>query len=227
MRFEASSGALNALLRSGESVSTMATTFSGGTSEIRSADALAGVGQRNRPAIGRRLQAVIDVVHAFERQRLPRVHFQNHALGLLDPGLVVADRRTRNHPAILQHGRDLDQREIQLAQEAVLHELSHVAQVDVHVLHLAGVDALASLGIRLIRQPQMNAARHGERAVELRPGGGAGENADLKLLSAQVSVGDAARQRHGNCLGIAGAGESAHADSGRRSGSAPQLLRRS
>ena len=87
-----------------------------------------------------------------------------------------------------------------------------MAQVDVHVFHFAGVDALAGLGIGLIRQPQMNAAGHGERAVELRTGGGAGEDADLEFLSAQVGVGDAACQRQGHGLGIAGAGESAHAD---------------
>jgi hypothetical protein len=170
------------------------------------------VSQGNRPAVGRRLQAVIDVVHAFEFGWLPRVDFENDALSLLDPRLVVADGRTRDHPAIFQHRGDLDQRQVELAQESVLHELSYVGQVDVHVLHFAGVDALAGFGIGLIGQPEMNAASHGERAVELRTSGGAGEDADLELLSAQVGVGNAARQRQGHGLGIAGAGKSAHSD---------------
>ena len=117
-----------------------------------------------------------------------------------------------NSAAVFQHRGHFDQREIQLAKEAVFHELGDMAQVDVHVFHLAGVDALASLGIGLIRQPQVNAAGHGERSIELRSGGGAGENADLELLASQRGVGDAASQRHRHRFGIAGAGESAHAD---------------
>ena len=104
------------------------------------------------------------------------------------------------------------ERPVHLAEEPVFHVLGNVAEVDVHVLHLAGIDALAGLGIGLIRQPQMNAAGHGQRAIQLRPGGSAGEDADLKFLTAQVGVSDAARQRHRHGLGIAGAGESAHAD---------------
>ena len=171
--------------------------------QVPAANALAGVSQRNRSAIRRRLQSVIDVVHAFEFGRLPRVDFQNHALGLLNPRLVVAQRRARYHPPVFQHRRHFNQRQIELAQKSVLHKLRYMAQVDVHVFHFAGVDALARLRIRLVRQPQMNAARHGERAIELRAGGRAGEDADLKLLSTQVGVGDAASQRHGHSLGIA------------------------
>ena len=87
-----------------------------------------------------------------------------------------------------------------------------MAEVDVHVVHFAGVDALAGLGIGLIGKAQMDASRHGERAIEFRPGGRAGEDADLELLPAEVRIGDAAGQfdRHG--LGISRPGESAHAD---------------
>jgi hypothetical protein len=168
--------------------------------------------QGNRSAIRRRLQPVINVVHALQRQRLPRVHFQNHAFGLVDPRLVVADGRTRNHSPVFQHGSHFDQCQIELAQKSVLHELSYVAQVDVHVLHLAGINSLTRLGIRLIGQPQMNAARHSQRAIEFWSGGSAGEDADLKFLSAQVGIGNAARKGQRHRLGITGAGESAHAD---------------
>ncbi len=151
-------------------------------------------------------------MHTFELGRLPGVDLDDDAFGLLNPGFVVAERGAGHQAAVLQHGGDFDEREVKLAEEAVLHELRHVAEVDVHVLHFAGVDPLAGFGVGLVREPQMNAAGHGERAVELRSGGGAGENADLKLLAAQVGVGNTARQRHRNCLGIAGASESAHAD---------------
>ena len=90
MRREALSGFLNGLLRSGESVSTTATTLSGAISRYGLPMRCPGL-QWNWSAIRRRLQTVIDVVHAFQRRRLPGVDFENHAVGLIDPGLVVAD----------------------------------------------------------------------------------------------------------------------------------------
>ena len=84
--------------------------------------------------------------------------------------------------------------------------------MDVHVLHLAGVDALARFGIGLIRQPQMDSARHGQRAVEFRAGRSAGKDADLEFLPAKIRIDDAPRQRDRHSLGIARAGEPAHAD---------------
>ncbi len=185
--------------------------FFRGNLEIRSANALAGADQRDRPAIRRRLKAVINVVHAFERRRLPRVHFENHTLGLVDPRLVVANRRTRNQPPVFKHRRDFDQRDIQLAEKAVLDKLRHVAQVDVHVVHLARVDALARLRVRLVGKPQVNATRHRQRAIELRPGRGAGEYTHLEFLPAQVGLGDAPREFDWHGLGVARAGKTAHA----------------
>ena len=169
--------------------------------KVRRADALAGTYQWNRSAIRRRLEAVVDIVHAFERGRLPRVDLEDYALGLIDPGLVVADRGTRNQATVLQHGGDFDQRDIELAEESILDELGDMAEMDVHVIHFARVDALAGFRIGLIRQPQMNAAGHGQRAIEFRTGGSSGEDADLKLLPAEVGVGDAVRQLDRNDLG--------------------------
>ena len=183
-----------------------------GNFKIRRADTLAGMHQWNRPAIGRRLEAVVDVVHALERGRLPRVDLEDYALGLIDPGLVVADRGTRNQATVFQHRGDFDQRDIELAEESILNELRDMAEMDVHVIHFAGVDALASFWIGLIRQPQMNAAGHGQRAIEFRAGGSSGKDADLKLLPAEVGVRDAVRQFDGNGLGITRSGEAAHAD---------------
>ncbi len=161
--------------------------------EIGTADTLASVRKRNGPAIRWRLQTVINVVHALECHRLPRIYFDNDFLRLLNPGLVVAERRTGYHAAVFKHCGNFDQRHIKLAQKTVFDELGHMAQVDVHVFHFAGIDALASLGIGLVGKSQMNAARHGERAVELRSGGSSGKDADLEFLAAQIGVGDAAR----------------------------------
>ena len=59
------------------------------------------------------------------------------------------------------------------SQHPILHELGNMAEMDVGVLNFAGIDALAGLGIGLIGKPQMNATGHGQRAVQLRAGGGA------------------------------------------------------
>src|ERR1017187_8921788 len=180
--------------------------------EVRRADALASADQWNGPAIGRRLQTVVNVVHAFQGSRLPGVDFENHAIGLVDPGLVVADRGTRDQAAVLKHGGDFDERDIELAEEPILHELGDMAEVDVHVVHLAGVDALAGLGIGLVGKAKMDTTCHGERSVKFWAGGGAGKNADLEFLAAEVGVRNVASQFNGNGLGISGAGKSAHAD---------------
>ena len=136
--------------------------------KVRRSDALSGMSERNGPAIRRRLQSVVDVVHALQRFGLPRVHLQDDALGLIDPRLVVADRGTRQQPSVFQHSRDLNQRDIQLAQKSILDELGHMAEVNVHVFHLAGIDALAGLRVGLVGKAQVDAARHGERAVQAR-----------------------------------------------------------
>ena len=87
-----------------------------------------------------------------------------------------------------------------------------MAEVNVHVVHFAGVDALAGLRIGLIGKAQMDASRHGQRSIQLRAGGSPGKDADLKLLPAEVRVGNVACQLNRNRLGIARPGEAAHAD---------------
>jgi len=125
-------------------------------------------------------------VHTFERDGLPGIHFENYALGLIDPCFVVSDRRTGYEPPVFQNRRDLNQRHIQLPEESIFDELGNMAEMDVHIVHFAGVDALACLGIRLIGKAQVNASRHGESAIEFRPGRRASENADLKFLTAKI-----------------------------------------
>ena len=180
--------------------------------QIRAPDSVARLHQRNGSAVRRRLQTVINVVHPFEGHRLPGIHLENNALGAIDPCLVVSNRRTRHHPAIFENRCHFDQRHIHLAQKPIFHELRHMAQMNVHVLHFAGVDSLARLRIRLVGKPQMNPARHRQRPVELRTGGSAGKDADLELLAAKMGVGNPVRQLNRHRLRIARAGKSAHAN---------------
>jgi hypothetical protein len=142
--------------------------------------------------------------------RLPRVHLKDHAICLIDPGFVVADRGTRNQASVLEHGGDFDQGDVELAQESIFDKLRDMAEMDIHVIHFARVDALAGFWIGLIWQAQVNASGHGECAIEFGSGGSSGEDADLELLAVEVSIRDAVRQFDGDNLGIARSGEAAH-----------------
>ena len=87
-----------------------------------------------------------------------------------------------------------------------------MAEVNVHVFHFARVDTLAGFGIGLIGKAQMDASRHGERSIQLWAGGSPGKDTDLKLLPAEVRIGNVPCQLNRNCLGITRAGEATHAD---------------
>jgi|GEM_PF-6470170 len=121
-----------------------------GNVEVRSADALLRFDQWDGLAVGREAEGVVDVVHALEGEGLGRVDLEDDLVRALDPGLVVADGGAGDDAAVFEDGRDFDEGEVHLAEEAVLDILCDVAEVDVHVVHLTGIDALAGLGIGLV-----------------------------------------------------------------------------
>lgn len=184
--------------------------------QVGLANPVAGARQRNRQAVRRQARAVVDVVHALETGVLQRVDFQNDLVGLVQPGVVVADRRRGNQPAVRQDARDLDHRHIEVAQKAEPGQLRHMRQVDVGVLHLPGVDLLAHHRVGLVGQAHLDAIDLGQRAVELGRGRGAGPQADAEGLARGVQALNAPRQRLGHGLGVARAGKAAHADIGAR-----------
>jgi hypothetical protein len=65
--------------------------------------------------------------------------------------------------------------------------------MDVHGIHFAGMDPLRSLGIGLIEKAQLNAACHGECAVEFGACGSTSKNGNLKLLAMEMGVRSAVR----------------------------------
>ena len=183
-----------------------------GDVEVGAADAVSGAGERDGLAARRSFEAVVDVVHALELDGLPGVDFEDDAVGALEPGFVVAKRSGGDGAAILVDSGDLDDGHVELAEESVLHVLGDVAEMDVDVLHVAVVDAFADGWIGLVREPDLHAVGGGERAVEFGAGGGAGEDADAEEIALFVGLVHAAGESGGELLGIAGAGESAHAD---------------
>ena len=186
------------------------------TRQVGFADAFAGFCQRNRLAVRRQARAVIDVVHAFEAGVLQRVDFQDDLVGLVEPGLVVADRRRRNQAAIGQDANDLNHRHIELAQKAEPDKLRHVGQVHVGVLHVAGVDLAAAGRVGLVGQAHVDAVDLGQRAVEFGRGRGTRPQADAKFFAGGMQLFDAPGQRLRHRLGVARAGKAAHADMGTR-----------
>jgi hypothetical protein len=180
--------------------------------QVAFADAAARVQHRDRTAVRRQRGAVVHVVHALEFQRVLAVHLQDHLVGQVQPGLVVPEGRRGDQPAVLAHARDFDDGHVQLAEEAEPDELRDVRQVDVDVLHLAGIDARAAGRVRLVGQAHLDAAHLGQRAIELGRGRRAGPHADAEGLPALVGRLDVAGQRRRDRLGVAGAGEAAHAD---------------
>ena len=107
MACEFSSGAAKAELRSGECVSTMAMILFGSQRRYWSPMRSPGFTMRNRLAVRRQARAVIDVVHALEGRVLPGIDLQDDLVGLIEPGLVVADRRGRDQPAVFAGCRPL------------------------------------------------------------------------------------------------------------------------
>ncbi len=176
------------------------------------ADAVVAAHQRDRLAVRRQRGAVIDVVHAVHAQRLPRVDLDDHLLGQVQPGLVVAHRGGRHQRAVGVDRRDLDHRGVDFVVEAEPHVLGDVRQVDVQVVQLAGVDALARVRVALERHAHGYAIDLGQRAVQLRCGRGAGQQVDAELLAARVRLFDALGQALRHRLGVTGTGETAHRD---------------
>ena len=84
--------------------------------------------------------------------------------------------------------------------------------MNIHVIHLARVNALARFRIGLVRKPQVNPVRHGQRPIEFWPRGRAGKHADLEFLPAEMGVCNAVRQLNRHRLRISRPGKPAHAN---------------
>ncbi len=77
---------------------------------------------------------------------------------------------------------------------------------------MPGVDAVAQVGVGLIGRAEVDGLRLGQRAVQRRAGGGAGQHADLELAPGVVFGGGACGDRQRNRFRRAGRGESAETD---------------
>ncbi|MNZ84099.1 hypothetical protein D3C78_1028440 [compost metagenome] len=172
----------------------------------RAADALVHAHQRNRRAL-RAVRRQVDVVQAFQVAAVAQADLDDHPLGELRQVGRVAHRGARHDVAVLGDGHRLDHRDIRALQLVAAHLLDGFRQVLVDEHHLAGVDRLAQRRVGLERHAPRQQAGFGHVLVETVAEAGAGDQADAQGLTA-----GALDQREGHGLGIAGAGEAAHAD---------------
>ena len=170
------------------------------------------VGQLDRATVRRQLGAVVDVVEALELARLPVVDLEDHPVGLVEPGLVVADRAARHEQAVGQHRGDLDYGDVEVAVEAEPHVLGGVAQVRVDVVDLAGVDQPAHRRVGVVRQAGGDPLRLREDAVGVGRGRRPGPQPDAEVLAPSVRRDHPVVEGGGDRLGVAGPGEPAHPD---------------
>ena len=82
--------------------------------------------------------------------------------------------------------------------------------MDVQIVHLSGIDALARDRIGLIRRAELHRSDHRQRAIELRAGRSAGKDIHLEVLPAQVGIGNPPCQRHGHFFRVSRSCKSAH-----------------
>ena len=116
------------------------------------ADPVAGCDDGYRLPLRRQPGAVVDVVHALQGRVHPRIDLENDAVGLIQPGLVVADGGRRHQTAVRQDGSNLNQCDIQMPEKTEPDELRDMAEVDVDIFHRAGIDTLARDRIGLVGQ---------------------------------------------------------------------------
>ncbi len=175
--------------------------------EGRAADAVTRGGDADGGALPGRLDAV-DVVHALEVARLPLVDLDDHLVRGVDVLDVVAHGRGRDDRAVLPDGDSLDDGDVELAEEALLHLLTEVGEVDVPVLRLTGVDLPAQDRIGVVGGAETDGVGLGEDTVTVDGGRGAGEQLDLEVVAAVVGRLGALGDGGGEGLGVTRSGES-------------------
>src|SRR5690606_14279926 len=146
----------------------------------RLADTVVRPDQGDGHAVRRQGGAVVEVVHALQERVLPGVDLEDHALGPVEPGLVVADRGGGDERAVGVHARDLDHRRVEGAEEALPGDRRHLAQVHVQVFHLAAVDAFAGDRVGIVGQAELDAVGAGQGAVQFGAGGSAGPDPEAE-----------------------------------------------
>ena len=171
------------------------------------ADSVVDLDQRDWCA-GRAVGWDIDVVQAFEVGVVREVDLHNHLLGEDREAGRIAHRSGWHDVALLGDGHGFDDRDVRQLQLLVAQLLDGFRQVLVDEHHLAVIDGLAQGAVDLEWHAAGQYTGLGQLFVQVIAQAGAGHQADFqrRLLGTFGQC-----MRYG--LGLAGAGEAAHADS--------------
>src|SRR5690606_17509266 len=124
----------------------------------------------------------VDIVHAFVLTRSRRVQLDDHVFGGLYENRRVAYGTGRNDLTVFGDSSGFNDGVVDLRQDALADQFSHVRQVLVDVQHFAGVDLFALYRVALIRNALVDDARLSHGLVGGRAHGSVGEQVDLELL---------------------------------------------
>ena len=182
--------------------------------QIGLADAVVRMGHVDGHAAWRNGGAVVDVVHALHLGGGLGIDFEDHLVGNLQPGLVVAHGRSGDQQTVCRHAQHLDHRNVQGAEKAKPCVLGDVRQVHVDEVDLARVDLVAADGVGVERQALAQGVGRGQGAIKLGGGRSAGPEVDLVGFAGGMLGLGVGCKGLGHGLGVAGTSETTHADVG-------------
>ena len=159
-------------------------------------------------AIGGRFER-IQVVHALQAVAVALVQLHDDLLGRPHNGGRDAHGGAQDDASLGGDGRRLDDGGVDTSQEAVVHVLTDMRQVEIEIFHLAGVDGAAHVGVGLERGAEAYGTGTGQRTVDLAAGGSTGDQADLKGDLIAVGFRRIGSQRRRNGFRSTDGGESA------------------
>lgn len=139
--------------------------------EVRPADVLVDVLERNRSAVQRQPGVLVDVVGTVEFDGLPPVDLDDHFVRLVEPGLVVADRTAGHQLAVFGDRGDFDDGRVHASEVAFAHLLREPGKVHFDIVDVEGVDLATQLRVGVVGHAAGDDTGFGESSVEIGGGG--------------------------------------------------------
>ncbi|GAA08953.1 hypothetical protein ATPR_1957 [Acetobacter tropicalis NBRC 101654] len=153
--------------------------------------------------------AIPDVMNAFQPWMLPFINFDDDLLGDIEKCLGVTNRRCWHNAAVFRNGGGFHHGNIKLAIVALYGPASNLPQMVIKIICLTRVDTVAHAGIRIEGGAEINAIHLGQRAIKLRAGGSAGNQADTIIFSLAVRCFHQLGQCFRHRLGVTSPGKTA------------------
>ena len=163
--------------------------------------------QRDRLPV-RRFFTLINICHAFQRQRFGHCDLYDDSVGFRHIGRGVADGSGRDQIAVFGDRQRFDQRDIRFLDMTGRDEFRAAAEVHIDVSDLIRVDRLAQRRVGLVRNALADRAGFGQFRIDFRTDGSAGVKVDLHFAAGFDLLGECVR----DCFRVTGVGKAADAD---------------